>query len=160
MLNASIARRAWSAASRLPALSTCSSAHTRYCKAASTSGSRCLANKRSLILHTRQGIAGSKRKENGPFLITDNRCWHRSFAGKSFSGECTASMRSRILVNAGSRWRATQKPHSAYAFLARWKCEPMATKSTSRHWFPWRYSARPLHRRYSRFIRQRFSLGK
>ena len=83
LLNAFIARRAWSAALRLPALSTCSSAHTRYCKAASTSGSRCLANKRSLILHTRQGIAGSKRKENGPFLITDNRCWHRSFAGKS-----------------------------------------------------------------------------
>jgi hypothetical protein len=32
--NAFIARRAWSAALRLPALSTCSSARIRYCKAA------------------------------------------------------------------------------------------------------------------------------
>ena len=71
LLNAFIARRAWSAALRLPALSTCSSAHTRYCKAASTSGFRCLANKRSLIL--RYAARDSRLKAQGELTISDNR---------------------------------------------------------------------------------------
>src|SRR4029077_1166341 len=53
-----------------------------------------------------------------------------------------------------------QNPQSLYCLSTSRKREFTATKSTSRHRFPRRYSPKPLHRRYSRFIRQSFSRGE
>ena len=58
------------------------------------------------------------------------------------------------------RPRLNQNPQSLYCFAPSRKPELTSTKSTSRHWFPRRNWPKPSHRRYSRFIRQRFSRGE
>jgi hypothetical protein len=78
-------------------------------------------------------------------------------------GHAAMTMTTRAVIAEGNfivaGSAAIQKPHSLYCFVARRNREPIWTKSTSRHSFPRRFSPRPFHRRYSRFIRQRFSRG-
>ena len=63
-------------------------------------------------------------------------------------------------VRAARGYTLLQKSHSRYCFEASRNREPTWIKSTSRHWCPRRKSPRPSHRRYSKCIRQRLSVGE